>query len=70
MELSRIPKIDLPDIRLFGPTNLKEIGIERSKEMYGMVKDIGKLEFLQNHRIWVVFLKKFSKIFYNLRMKQ
>ena len=40
--------IDLPDIRLFGPTNFKEIGIERSKEMYGLVKDLSKLEFLTN----------------------
>ena len=38
--------VDLPEIRLFKPTNFKEIGFEMSKEMYGLVKDISKLEFL------------------------
>lgn len=41
------PRYDhVPEIRFFGPTNFKELGLTRNKEMYGLVKDIRKLEFL------------------------
>ncbi|MCZ7355964.1 MAG: glucose-6-phosphate isomerase [Candidatus Methanoperedens sp.] len=41
------PRYDhVPEIRFFGPTNLKELGFTRNKEMYGLVRDIRKLEFL------------------------
>ncbi len=37
---------DVPEIRELEPTNIKELGLQRSKEMYGLVRDIKKLEFL------------------------
>jgi glucose-6-phosphate isomerase, archaeal len=36
----------IPDIRLSKPTNIKEIGFVKNKEMYGLVRDIEKLKFL------------------------
>jgi glucose-6-phosphate isomerase len=36
----------VPEMRFFRPTNLKELGLTRNKEMYGLVRDIRKLEFL------------------------
>lgn len=36
----------VPEIRLLGPANLKEIGLQKNKEMYGLVRDLKKLEFL------------------------
>ncbi len=36
----------VPEIRLLEPANLKNIGLQRSKEMYGLIRDIKKLEFL------------------------
>ncbi len=36
----------LPEIRLLKPSNFKELGLEKRKEMYGLVRDIKKLEFL------------------------
>ncbi len=36
----------IPEIRYLAPSNLKEIGLTKSKEMYGLVRDIKKLEFL------------------------
>ena len=41
------PQYDfVPEIRSLKPANLKEIGLQKNKEMYGLVRDIGKLEFL------------------------
>ncbi len=37
---------ELPEIRLFEPNNFKKIKLEKSKEMYGLVRDIRNLEFL------------------------
>ncbi len=37
---------NVPEIRLLEPSNFKELGLEKRKEMYGRVKDIRKLEFL------------------------
>ncbi len=37
---------EVPEIRFLKPSNLKEIGLEKGREMYGLVKDIKKLEFL------------------------
>ena len=36
----------VPEIRLLEPSNFKEIGLDKRKEMYGLVRDIRKLEFL------------------------
>jgi glucose-6-phosphate isomerase len=41
------PRYDyVPEIKLLEPANLKEIGLQKSKEMYGLVRDLKKLEFL------------------------
>jgi glucose-6-phosphate isomerase len=41
------PRYDhIPDIKLLKPANLKEIGLQKSKEMYGLVRDLKTLEFL------------------------
>ncbi|MFZ2412576.1 MAG: glucose-6-phosphate isomerase family protein [Candidatus Methanoperedens sp.] len=37
---------NVPEIRLLEPSNFKELGLQKSREMYGLVKDIRKLEFL------------------------
>lgn len=37
---------DTPELRMLEPANLKVIGLQRSREMYGLVRDIRKLEFL------------------------
>lgn len=36
----------VPEIRFLEPANLRKIGLQKHKEMYGLVKDIEKLEFL------------------------
>jgi glucose-6-phosphate isomerase len=36
----------VPEIRICTPANLMEIGLQKGKEMYGLVKNISKLEFL------------------------
>jgi len=36
----------VPEIKPLEPANLKEIGLQKSKEMYGLVRDLKKLEFL------------------------
>ena len=36
----------VPEMRFCEPTNLKEVGLQKKKEMYGLVRDIKKLEFL------------------------
>lgn len=36
----------VPEIRFLKPANLKEIGLQKNKEMYGLVRDLKKLEFL------------------------
>jgi len=37
----------VPEIRIFEPANLKELGLQKNKEMYGLVRDMNKLEFLK-----------------------
>jgi len=37
---------DVPEIRILKPASLKEAGLSKNKEMYGLVRDIRKLEFL------------------------
>jgi glucose-6-phosphate isomerase len=36
----------IPDIRFLKPTNITKVGMGKGKEMYGLVRDISKLEFL------------------------
>jgi glucose-6-phosphate isomerase len=36
----------VPEIRFLKPANLKEIGLQKNKEMYGLVRDLKKLDFL------------------------
>ncbi|MCE8423147.1 MAG: glucose-6-phosphate isomerase [Candidatus Methanoperedens sp.] len=38
---------DVPELRILPPSNLSDIGLSRKKEMYGLVKDIEKLDFLK-----------------------
>ena len=50
----------VPEIRMFNPSSLKEIGLQKSKEMYGLVRDIRKLEFLTKpHKYGWLFEKIF-----------
>ncbi len=37
---------EVPEIRFLKPSNFKEIGLHKNKEMYALVRDINKLEFL------------------------
>lgn len=37
---------DVPEIRFLEPTSIKEFGLPNNKEMYELVRDIRKLEFL------------------------
>lgn len=37
---------NVPEVRLLEPSNFKDMGLQKSREMYGLVKDIRKLEFL------------------------
>jgi glucose-6-phosphate isomerase len=49
---------EVPEIRILKPSNFKEIGLEKSREMYGLVRDIKKLEFLTKpHEYGWVFEK-------------
>jgi glucose-6-phosphate isomerase len=36
----------IPDVRYLKPTNVTKAGLHKNKEMYALVRDIGKLEFL------------------------
>lgn len=36
----------VPEIRVLKPSNFKEIGLQKSREMYGLVRNIDKLDFL------------------------
>ncbi len=36
----------VPDIKHLAPFNVKELGLQKGKEMYGLVRDLHKLEFL------------------------
>lgn len=40
----------VPEIRFLKPPVLKELGLQRSREMYGLVRDIKNLEFLTKPR--------------------
>lgn len=43
----RNPSYDnVPELRVSAPTNIKETGFVKNREMYGLVRDIGKLKFL------------------------
>ncbi|HMK48227.1 MAG TPA: glucose-6-phosphate isomerase family protein [Methanocella sp.] len=37
-----------PDVRYMKPTNIGKAGFVKGREMYGLVRDIGKLDFLNN----------------------
>jgi len=37
---------EVPELRFSNNVNLKEFGLQKNKEMYGLVRDIKKLEFL------------------------
>ena len=37
---------NVPELRLLEPTNIKELGLQKNREMYGLVRDITKLGFL------------------------
>jgi glucose-6-phosphate isomerase len=37
----------VPELRFFEPTNIKELGLQKNKELYGLVRSIEKLEFLK-----------------------
>lgn len=37
---------NVPEIRFVEPASIKEIGVQKGREIYGLVKDIKKLEFL------------------------
>ncbi|NJD53876.1 MAG: glucose-6-phosphate isomerase [Candidatus Methanoperedens sp.] len=45
----------VPEIKPGKPANLKEIGLQKSKEMYGLVRDLKNLEFLTkpHEHAWV-----------------
>lgn len=46
-EIVKNPRYDGdPEIRLLKPSNLKEIGLQKNKDMYELVRDVKKLEFL------------------------
>lgn len=36
----------IPNIRFLKPANITRVGLSKSKEMYGLVRDVGKLAFL------------------------
>ncbi len=38
--------IEVPEIRVLAPTNVQEAGLQKNREMYGLVRDVKKLEFL------------------------
>ncbi len=45
--LVKNPRYDsVPEIRLLKPPGIKELGLQKNREMYGLVRDIGNLEFL------------------------
>ncbi|MDP3103562.1 MAG: glucose-6-phosphate isomerase family protein [Candidatus Methanoperedens sp.] len=46
-EMVRNPSYDnVPELRVSVPTNIKETGFVKNREMYGLVRDIEKLKFL------------------------
>jgi len=46
-EMVRNPSYDnVPELRVSVPANIKEVGFVKNREMYGLVRDIGKLKFL------------------------
>jgi glucose-6-phosphate isomerase len=51
----------VPEMRFFEPSNIKELGLPKNKEMYGLVRDLKKLEFLTKpHEYEWVFKKILS----------
>ncbi len=37
-----------PQVRFLKPTNVSKVGLQKGKEMYGLVRDIDKLKFLND----------------------
>ncbi|MDD5474065.1 MAG: glucose-6-phosphate isomerase family protein [Candidatus Methanoperedens sp.] len=52
----------VPEIRLLEPSNFKEIGVQKNREMYGLVKDIKKLEFLTEPQEYGWIFEKLGSI--------
>ncbi len=53
---------EVPEIRKLKPSNFKGIGLEKGREMYGLVMDIKKLEFLTKpHEYGELFEKILGK---------
>jgi glucose-6-phosphate isomerase len=40
--------MDIPEIRYLKPTNTREIGLYKGKEMYGLIRDPEKLRYLND----------------------
>jgi glucose-6-phosphate isomerase len=52
---------EVPEIRNLAPFNVKDLGLQKGKEMYGLVRDIRKLGFLtEPHKHAWVFEKMLS----------
>ncbi len=49
---------DVPEIRISRPSNLKDFGLEKKREMYGLVRDLSKLEFLTEPQKYERFFEK------------
>ena len=49
---------DVPDVREVEPRSFNEVGLVRGKEMYGLVRDIGKLDFLNRPQDFGWLFKK------------
>lgn len=52
---------NLPEIRHLKPTNLSQVGFYKNKEMYGLIRDVEKLTYLNNPQdydwIWDMVLE-------------
>ncbi len=48
----------VPDIRILEPSRYKDTGLEKSKEMYRLVKDIRKLDFLTKPHQYLYLFEK------------
>jgi glucose-6-phosphate isomerase len=52
---------NVPELRVLEPTNIKETGFVKNREMYGLVRDINKLKFLtEPHKYGWLFEKIFG----------
>lgn len=50
---------DLPELRKLKPTNIKELGYYRNKEMYGLIKEPEKLDYLNRPQEYEWIWEKF-----------